>query len=422
MRPIEDAPPPAVAVLPLLQHVGAPARAVVGAGDEVLVGQVVGEADGEVSARVHASVSGRVVAVEPRAHPTGRAVPAVVIRSDGRDALCPGVRPQWAARGLVRDLVREAGVVGMGGAAFPTAKKLDPPPGARLDAYILNGCECEPYLAADQRLMVEAAPQVVFGLAALMAAVGVGRGYIAVEADKPDAVGALERAAAGVPGARVVVVPAAYPQGSEKHLVRAVLGREVPRGGLPYDVGAVVSNVATAVAVAHALRFGLPLIQRVVTVAGRVREPKNLRARIGTPLRDLIAACGGFSGRPRSVVLGGPMMGVAQGSLDVPLIKGTTGVIALDEADMGAAGGLGPAPCVRCGRCVDVCPMGLLPLYLAAYGERDMAEEATALGAADCVECGCCAYICPSRRPLVHAIRLAKAGLAARAGGPAGRR
>ena len=430
LQPIEDAPPPAVVVLPLWQHVGAPAFAVVQAGDAILVGQRVGEARGEMSAHVHASVSGRVQAVEMRPHPTGRNVEAVVIASDGCDALHPDVRPRWPGegdegdgggdvRGLLRRIVREAGIVGMGGAAFPTAKKLDVPPGARLDTYILNGCECEPYLTADQRLMVEAPGQVVFGLRALMAAVGVQRGYIAVESDKPDAVGALERVAAEVPGVQVVVVPAAYPQGSEKHLVRAVLGREVPAGGLPYDVGALVSNVATAAAVAQAVRFGLPLVERVVTVAGRVKSPKNLRARIGTPLSDLIAACGGFAGTPRMVVAGGPMMGVAQGSLDAPLTKALSGVVVLDAEDVRhlAAGGPSPSPCVRCGRCLEACPMGLLPLYLSAYGERGMPGEAAALGAADCIECGCCAYVCPSRRPLVHGIRQAKADIAAGEGG-----
>jgi len=424
LQPIEDAPPPAVVVLPLWQHVGAPAAAVVQAGDEVLVGQRVGEARGEMSAHVHASVSGRVQAVEMRPHPTGRNVEAVAIASDGRDALHPDVRPRWPGegygggdvRGLLRRIVREAGIVGMGGAAFPTAKKLDVPPGARLDTYILNGCECEPYLTADQRLMVEAPGQVVFGLRALMAAVGVQRGYIAVESDKPDAVGALERVAAEVPGVQVVVVPAAYPQGSEKHLVRAVLGREVPAGGLPYDVGALVSNVATAAAVAQAVRFGLPLVERVVTVAGRVKSPKNLRARIGTPLSDLIAACGGFAGTPRMVVAGGPMMGVAQGSLDAPLTKALSGVVVLDAEDVGRLAAGGPSPCVRCGRCLEACPMGLLPLYLSAYGERGMSGEAAALGAADCIECGSCAYVCPSRRPLVHGIRLAKADIAASKG------
>lgn len=417
--PVRDAAPPRTVVIPLHQHTGAPAEPLVKPGDEVCLGQMIGDSQAFVSAPVHASVSGKVVAIEERPHPALGTGQAVVIESDGLDTPDPGWAPAGRARDLspdqIRGAIRRAGIVGLGGAAFPTAVKVTPP--KDIEVLLLNGAECEPYLTADHRVMLEETPEVVDGLLALIRAAGARRGLIAVEDNKLDAVQALTRAveagrAPDDPGLQIVLLHAKYPQGSEKQLVWACTGREVPSGGLPLDVGVVVNNVATAVAVSRALSSGTPLYQRVVTVTGpAVARPQNLRVRIGDTFSSLIEQCGGFSQPVGKVISGGPMMGVAQSTLEVPVIKGTSGIVCFgrDQAVPGQVG-----PCLKCGRCVDGCPMRLLPLWLGAYGERGLHEEAERLGALDCVECGCCSYICPASRPLVQAIRLSKGEIAAR--------
>lgn len=413
---------PQTVVIPLSQHTGAPCKPLVKAGDRVKLGQKIGDSDAVVSAPIHSSVSGSVLSIEDRLHPAlGRRVPSIVIESDGRDELWEGIAPRphfWdMTADEVRKAVREAGAVGLGGAAFPTSVKIAPPKGKKIDAYLLNGCECEPYLTGDYRLMVERAKEVVFGLLALMHGCGAKKGLVCIEDNKPDAVVQMgksisshESLAASL-GIRLeaVLLKTKYPQGSEKHLIKSVLGKEVPPGGLPFEVGAIVSNVGTAYAISNSFRLGMPLVERVVTVTGAVSSPCNVEARIGTSFDLLIQQAGGFKGTPGKVIMGGPMMGIAQRALDVPMIKGTSGIVVLAKE---GARILPKSPCIRCSRCIDACPMRLLPALLGAYAELGRLDRAEELHAVDCIECGCCSYVCPARRPLVHAIRAAKADIA----------
>lgn len=408
-RPVELAPRPAQVVIPLAQSLGAPAKPLVAAGERVKAGQVIGEAQGFVSVPVHASVSGTVKAVGPAPSALSVSATAVTIAVDPEDEwveFTPAPALEELTPELIRQAALNAGLVGLGGATFPAHVKLAPPAEKPVDLVIINGCECEPCLTSDHRLMVERPAEVLRGLAAIRRAVGAKRAVVAVENNKPDAVQALSRAAQELALAvEVLALPTKYPQGAEKQLIFAVSGRKVPPGRLPMDVGVVVQNAGTAVALAEALATGRPLVERVVTVTGSlVGEPKNLLVRIGTPVSLLLEACG-LTGEPGKLVLGGPMMGLAVSSAEVPVTKGTSGVLVLsaEEAQVPP-----PAPCIRCGRCAQVCPMNLLPLYLAKYAEKGFWDEAEAAGAVDCIECGSCSYTCPAKRPLVQEIRLAK--------------
>jgi electron transport complex protein RnfC len=408
---LQPFPPVKTVVIPLHQHTGAPAQPLVEAGASVQMGQKIGEPGGFVSAAIHASVSGKVIAVEPRKHPvTGADVLSVVIENDGKDTVHESVKP--AAGSLdnlsiedIVNIVREKGIVGMGGAAFPTSVKLQP--SKPIDTVLLNGCECEPLLTADHWEMLAYADDIIFGLKVLLKTVKAEKGIIVIEDNKHDAIELMESKVAGIPNMEVVVAKTKYPQGAEKMLIKRVMNRWVPSGGLPMDVGCVVNNVSTAKAISDAIQKGMPLVERVVTVSGeRIKNPGNFIVRIGTPVRELIEHCGGVVGSDVTIKLGGPMMGFECSDLDVPVIKGNNGIIAIETALWESA------DCIKCGRCVDVCPMELLPLYFPKYAGEENWAAMNEKSVRDCIECRCCEYICSSKIPLVHSIKTGKTGVA----------
>ncbi len=405
-EPLLRFPEPETVAIPLSQHIGRPAVPAVQPGDHVKLGQVIGTADGFISSPVHSSVSGTVLAVEPRRHPVSGALsPAVVIRSDGKDEADASIRPRGPLEDLspedIFNIVRDAGIVGMGGATFPTAVKLKP--GKPVDTVILNGCECEPYLTADHKLLLNYPDEVLFGLKAMMKATGAGKGIVAVEDNKPDAIELLKEKTEGMEDVEVASVRVKYPQGAEKMLIKRILGRQVPSGGLPADVGAVVCNVSTAKAVSDAIQLGLPLTERIVTVTGeRIRRPGNYLVKIGTGVREIVEYCGGLEGGDAVVKLGGPMMGLIQPDLDVPVLKGTNGILAVaPETSEEVA-------CIKCGRCVDVCPMELSPLRFAKYADEGNWLAMKEWNVMDCVECRSCEFICSSRIPITQKIKAGK--------------
>lgn len=411
---VEKMPPPQELVIPMSQHIGAPAKPVVEAGDEVLVGQVIGEPLGFVSTYIHSSVSGKVKAVEPRLSMMGSPVMSVVIENDGEDRLAPmeGLGDSWpeATAEDLKDRIAKAGLVGMGGAAFPTHVKLSPPSDKKIDTVILNGAECEPYLTADHRIMVEQPEQVVTGLLIAMKVVAAKRGVIGIEENKQDALAAMQKAAQGK-GIEVLPLEVKYPQGAEKQLIDATLKRQVPSGGLPMDVGVVVQNVGTAAAIADAVLKGKPLYERVMTLSGSaISQGANLLVRVGTPVSAIIERCGGIIGDLGKLISGGPMMGIAQSTDEVPVVKGTSGILAFSRGEVDDRD---PGPCIRCGRCVRACPMRLAPTEISSFSVRGLYESAEKADAMDCIECGSCSFVCPSRIPLVQQIRLAKAAILA---------
>jgi len=407
-------PPPERVIIPLRQHLGAPAKAAVKVGDHVKVGQCIARGAGFVSTAMHASISGEIVSIKPQSHPVFRICESVEIKSDGKDEWVPDEdRPRAGIDEVTPDeikkLVTEAGIVGLGGAAFPTHVKLSPPPEKKIELYILNGSECEPYLTADDRVMQERAADVILGLRLMMKAISVERAIIGVEANKPDSLRALGEAASEHGNIEIKKLPTKYPQGAEKQLIYVLTGREVPGGGLPMDVGVGINNVGTAVAVADAVCHGKPLIERALTLTGSAfAKPRNLTVRIGTLFQDVIDYCGGFAKDPAKILMGGPMMGMAQPTTDVPVIKGTSGIVALAEEDIDI---VESQTCIRCGRCVGACPMFLLPSAIGILCERHRFEEAKDLGLLDCVECGCCTYVCPAGRPMVHMYKFGKVEL-----------
>ena len=396
-------PAPKTAVFPLSMHLGAPATAIVNVGDKVQVGQKIAEASGFISAPVHSSVSGTVVAIEDRPHANRGTCPAIVIESDGLGTLHESVKPNKPLDELtpdeVIDIVKNAGIVGMGGAGFPTYVKLKP--GKPIEAVLVNACECEPMLTADHRVLLEYADQIIYGLKAVMKTVDCPRGVIVIEDNKPDAIELIQQKVAEVEGMEVCVAKTKYPQGGEKMLIQRVLGRMVPSGKLPADVGAVVCNVSTVKAISDAIQLGMPLIERVTTVTGPyIPNPANFVVKIGTNAADLVAACGGIQGDDVTVKAGGPMMGFIQKDVNFPIMKGSNGIIAVDTDHSEAS------ECIKCGRCVDVCPMSLQPLYFAKLvGDPQALKERNIM---DCMECRCCETICSSKIPLVTLIKLGK--------------
>lgn len=410
LKPIEEAPLPKSVVIPLLQHTGAPCQPLVKVGDLVKVGQKIGDSDKFISAPVHASISGTVKTVEPRMNFLGAMVPSVVIESDGKDEKFEGVKPypdldSLSSEDIIK-AVREAGITGMGGAAFPTHVKLSPPKEKKIDHLLINGAECEPFLTCDHRIMLEETNHLLYGIKALKKALNVKKASVVVEDNKKDAIQKLKLTLGKE--AQVIEVETKYPQGGEKQLIKAVSNKEVPSGGLPMDVGFVVVNVGTIIQIAKTLRSGLPLYERVVTVTGKsLKESKNLMVRIGTSFGSLIEYCGGVTkGEIQKVVSGGPMMGIAVPSLEVSVVKGTSGILVfIDEEVLKDV----PEACLRCAKCVDVCPVGLIPGIIADYAEKGDWDSAEKMGAMDCIECGACAYECVSKRNIVQLIKQAKA-------------
>ena len=419
-KPLTNASPiravaPNTVVIPMGMHLGAPSAPCVEKGQRVQLGQVIATPVGGLGLPVHASVSGEVLFVEVRQQLRAAPELCIGIQNDGQDdwvELTPVGTVEQAEPAQILAAVKNAGICGMGGAAFPTHVKLAIPEGKHAEVVILNGAECEPYLTADHRLMLESPQRIVDGLRLLVKAAGVTTGVIAVESNKPDAIQTMRAAASAYPEIRVLPLKTKYPQGSEKQLIHVVTGREVPRGKLPIDAGALVFNVSTAAAVCDAVTLGKPLVQRITTVTGCVNEPGNLLLRIGTQYEEAVAACGGHCGHVGKVFAGGPMTGLCAPNLSISITKATNGIVTFDERQAKA---VEETACIRCARCVHICPIGLHPYLLRADIDKLDFETAKKHGLMDCVLCGACSYICPARRYLSSSFKAAREELAAKA-------
>ena len=406
---------PSQVIIPLVQHIGAPCMAIVKPGDYVKTGTLIAQSEKFISAPIHSSVSGTVKAIKKSSHPVLGYCEAVIIDSDQRDEKeysqnASQINFESLTSEAIREKVKSAGIVGMGGAAFPTHVKLSPPKDKIIDTFILNGAECEPYLTCDDRLMQEKPQEIIKGMLLLMKVIGIKSGIIAIENNKPAAIKAMRSGIANLRhetcSLQLVTLPTKYPQGGEKQLIEALTGREVPPLKLPFDVGCLVDNVQTAYAIYEAVYLNKPLFERVVTVTGdAINKPSNLLVRIGAPVSSLINECGGVKGKLGKLIIGGPMMGIAQYTDDIPVIKGVSGILLLSKkySDFGKE-----QYCIRCGKCKQSCPVKLIPTEIAKAAEYGRFEIATMLNAADCIECGCCSYVCPSNIPLVQLIKYAK--------------
>lgn len=406
---------PSLVVIPMGMHLGAPSKPCVQKGDFVKIGQLIGEPVGGLGLPVHASVSGEVIAVEERQQLRAAPEMCVVIQNDMLDEwveLTPLGEVETAEATEIIPAVRNAGICGMGGASFPTHIKMAVPEDKHAEIVILNGAECEPYLTADHRNMIEHADRVVDGLRLILRATGVQRGVVAIEDNKPDAIVAMRRAAEGCEGVEIVPLKTKYPQGGEKQLIEVVTGRQVPRGKLPADVGALVFNVSTAAAIADAVTLGKPLIERVTTVTGCVGEPSNLLLRIGTQYAEALAACDGVGENAAKIFAGGPMTGLCAPGDSISVTKATNGIVVFDQEQ---ATSFEEGPCIRCGRCIEACPIHLMPYQLKYDCEAGALSRAKDHGLMDCVACGACAYACPAHRHLTAAFKSAKDELAAKA-------
>ncbi len=410
--PVRAADIPETLVVPLTQHIGAPCAPTVEVGESVKEGQLIGEAKAFVTAPVHSPVSGTVKKIEQTLHPLGFKSLSVAIKPDGEGekAYLPPLGDDIAALDVkaMLERVKEAGIVGMGGATFPAHVKFAPPKGKTIDTLIINGCECEPYLTSDYRVMLERTRDFIFGARMIGKILGVERIVVAVESNKPEAIEKL-KSMENNGGFTTAITETKYPEGAEKVLIHALLKREVPSGGLPMDIRVVVSNVGTALAVCEAVRDGRPLIERVVTVTGDgVKNPGNFLVRIGTPVERLVEQAGGTVGEIGKLVMGGPMMGLAQASFEVPVIKGTSGILLMQKETVSVEK---YHPCIKCSFCVQSCPVHLLPSRLSIIAEAENWPLAAEYGANDCIECGCCTYVCPAKRPIVQLIKTAKVKL-----------
>lgn len=411
--PIRNLEAPEKVIIPLRQHIGAPLDPVVNIGDVVKKGQIVGKSEAFVSAPVHSSVSGKVVGIEAYYHPSGVKTPAVIIENDFNEEWDPEIKPLGDYKDLsakeIVEAVKNAGIVGMGGATFPTHVKLSPPPDKEVKYIIVNGAECEPYLTSDYRAMMEYPEKIIYGLKALMKVFNLDTGYFGIEDNKPEGIKNVLKALGDDTSIKICTLKAKYPQGSEKHLIKAVTKKEVPSGKLPVDVGAIVVNVDTAVSIANVLQTGRPCIDRIVTVTGDgINKPCNLRVKVGTPFKYVLDAAGGLKDDVKKLIMGGPMMGSSQYSIETPVIKGTSGLLALCEKSIHDKK---ERSCLRCGKCVSACPMGLMPLYLSMYSKAEDFTNMKKYNILDCIECGCCSFACPSFKNPVEYIRIGKAKL-----------
>jgi len=425
-RPIKKAFVPKKVVLPLLQHTGSIAEAVVSVGDAVKVGQLIAKSTGFISSPVHASIAGKVTKIGYSPTPTSSRVLSITIEAEGnedQDIKIPDARDVNAMTAeTLLGIIKDTGIVGAGGAAFPTYVKLSPPKTKPIDTVILNGAECEPYLTCDHRLMVEKAPQIFKGLDIILKILGAKNAYIAIEDNKLSAIYAMEREIRKINeksgifprkktdhSIKVVPLSTKYPQGAEKQIVKAVTNRVIPSGGLPMDVGCVVQNVGTVFAIYEAVYTAKPMIERVITITGScVKEPVNMWVRIGTLLSDLEPSFGGFKKEAKKIIIGGPMMGVSQYTMDVPITKGASGVLFLSEEELDRSE---ESVCIRCGKCLEVCAMGLAPTALMQRVKKDSFADAKELGIMNCFECGACAYSCPAKIPLLDYMKFGKSKL-----------
>lgn len=416
--PITEVPLPREVTLLMSQSIGAPAKCELQKGDHVSRLDVIGKAAGFVSANVHTPISGTVASIAPAMQPNGTTAMAVTIKADDADhnadlqsmsdsmpvktdAEIEAMKPEQ-----IVDIIREAGIVGLGGATFPTSVKLTPPTGMTADVVIINAAECEPYLTCDEAIMLEQPREIIEGVKYLMKAAKVKRAIVAIENNKPGAIKAMTEAAHRYPEIEIAVCRVKYPEGSEKQLIQAITGREVPSGALPIAVGAIVDNVATVLAIYHAVKWGIPLVERVVTVTGKsVSRPGNFRVPVGTSLKSVVEMAGGIPEDTGKIIIGGPMMGRAAITVDAPSTKGTSGVLFMRESESRRRN---PEACVRCARCVSVCPMGLEPYLISTLSRQGRYDEAAEHHVTDCVECGCCTFECPSARPLLDYIRIGK--------------
>ncbi len=412
--PIENIPLPETVSIPISQHIGAPSQVMVQKGDKVKVGTVLAKQNGFVSANIHSSVSGTVQRIDDVFDTSGYRKMAVTISIEGDEweetiNRSTDFEKEYDDTIDIIQKIADAGIVGLGGATFPTHVKLSVPAGKKAEILIINGVECEPYLTSDHRLMLEKENEIMVGISILMKALNVSQAAIGIENNKPDAIKKLTEASKHYQGIRVVGLKVKYPQGAEKQLIKAIINREVPSGKLPIEVGAVVQNIGTAFAVYEAVVKNKPLVERVVTVTGKtLKKPKNLLVRVGTPVKHLLDFAGGIDENTTKVISGGPMMGKAIRDLDIPVTKGTSGIVVLNKKEGYRKE---QKNCIRCARCVSVCPMGLEPYLLMTLGENQMWSEAENNKVMDCIECGSCSYTCPSNRPLLDYIRLGKSNV-----------